>query len=260
MKQKAFEDMMQEVDRFCSPQNIDMLDVSMARCYPSLVSPQMMARIEQGYVGDMYPGTNGTLSDVRSMFERQFGWAIPSRRAIRVLTHFLQDKRTLEVGAGKALYAYLLRLFDMDLIVTDSALKRQTFTHVITLDACTAVRRYTDVDVLMMLWPTWPSPDNTWSGDALALYQGRYFIYMGEGPHGVTGSYSLHAQRLDTSQWREILSMGWPDIPVWAGRHDSLHIYERVTLCEVSAEYDKTNTEEEDDADDRASEDSIPRG
>src|SRR6476469_9852702 len=64
------------------------------------------------------------LAKARTFFTRHYAWCIPDRNMISALTHFLEDKTVLSVGAGNGLVEHLLQQSGVDVIATDRKDKR----------------------------------------------------------------------------------------------------------------------------------------
>lgn len=165
----------------------------------------------------------------RFRFIREFGFSIPTQEALATIKKYTP---ILEVGAGMGYWAYeyekLFRDFiDMDWIATDekppTGIKpaRYDFTKqwypVMEANALEAIAKYPKHNLLI----SWPDYEEAWATEALKLYQGKYFVYIGE-----------HAGCCADDTFFEILETHWKELenvylPQWWGVHDCLWVYER---------------------------------
>lgn len=168
-------------------------------------------------------------------FVWRFGWAVPSRDAIALIAGYVGQRRVLEIGAGRGLWARLLAGAGVDIIATDvmpGALSPTenltirdnpppdlTYSPVELLDAVAAVERYADREVLLMCWPALSEP---YAAEALRAFHGDIVVYVGEAKGGCTGGDALHDAL--ASGWREASEIA---IPQWDGIYDWIVIYER---------------------------------
>lgn len=176
----------------------------------------------------------------RNYYVHKYGFAIPDERAIAALAKY---QPVLEVGAGTGYWAYEMRKAGVDVIATDShpvttdylswlrtgtppedphPSREHEFTYswglVEECDAAAAVQKYPD----RTLFCCWPSLNGTWLAEALRLYQGRHFVYVGEGDGGCCAEDGLF--ELLGRDWSEV---GRVDIPTWYYIRDYLAVYER---------------------------------
>lgn len=160
----------------------------------------------------------------RDIFTQKFSWAVPSEEVINEIKHFVGQLKVLEVGAGLGLWCYLLKLKGCDIIATDNFSSHfknydHKFCDIENLDAVSALKKYSDKDVLMLVWP--PYLDSM-AYDALKLFKGNKLVYVGE-PEG---------DACATDDFFELLNKEWKlvkeiKIPRWFGMHDLLFLYEK---------------------------------
>jgi hypothetical protein len=192
------------------------------------------------------PNLQESWYEYRERFTHEYSWAVPSRAVIGGIVAFIGPDQLLEVGAGRGLWAELLRLtigYDR-LVVTDLCVgipqsdftekpkieekkawfeefvnpNQETFTHVLRCSGEHAVRKFVECKALLSIWPYM----HPWIGEALEAFTGDKFIYVGEEAGGCTGADNLFDE----------LELHWDLVailqnPVWHGIHDSVHLYKR---------------------------------
>ncbi len=174
----------------------------------------------------------------RHTFTGRYSWAVPSPAALVRLKEWLGGSKVIEVGAGRGLWARLLR--DIGVTVEASDLhppeanefinKRtgvdatHTWTEVIQRGGAEHAKEGSGSDALMMVWPymddEWTTVD--WQKDALGGFGGDKFILVGEDEGGATGSTGLW--RSLNKYWRRD---GMIDIPRWEGIRDRIFLFRR---------------------------------
>jgi len=159
----------------------------------------------------------------RKAFRRLWGFSIPCREAAEALCELTP---LVEVGAGTAYWAALLRNRGADIIATDPAPSSNPygfhtgrFVETIQLTAADAIRRYTDRTVFC----SWPSEGEHWAAEAFAdIRPGMHLALIGTGRGGVTGNEALFdLLDQDFSLIRSV------EIPQFPGITDDLSIYLR---------------------------------
>jgi hypothetical protein len=155
----------------------------------------------------------------------KWAWAIPDENALDTLADF---SPILEVGAGTGYWASLLEHRGVDVLAVDknppgSACSENPYGHYVTY---TSVHRGTSRTprehqgrTLFMCWPPYRSH---LALRALRTYRGEYFLYVGEGTWGCTGSEGFHRE-LD-KYWKSVKVCS---IPQWPGIRDALFVYRR---------------------------------
>ena len=142
----------------------------------------------------------------RDKFVSEYSWAIPTRKIIAELKNFIGDEIVLEVGAGKGLWAFLLKNVGVQIIATDKNLTENSWTNILKYDAITAINKFCP-NILLIIWPPYNSP---MAYDALKKFTGDKVIYIGEGYYGCTGDDNYH--QLLTNEWKLSKKL---DCPQW---------------------------------------------
>lgn len=147
-----------------------------------------------------------------------FSWAIPNGEAIEEL---VKHSPIIEIAAGRGYWAKLvknaggkIRCFDSlednpNLELQWTPVEQGSFSQVCNRPDHT----------LFMCWPPY---DNPLAFNTLKLYEGKTFIYVGEGEGGCNGDDEFH-QLLDRD-WKETKTI---EIPQWWGIHDYMVVYNR---------------------------------
>lgn len=170
---------------------------------------------------------------LREIFTGNFSWAIPTRGAIDEIVKFVGTEKVLEIGAGRGLWAKLLKSQGVDITATDVGDKGKyykftdeeyrNYTDVEIMDAERAVKKYKP-DILMLVWP----PMTPMSGTALETFLrsgGKKVVFVGEDESGCTGD----------EKFFEILNKHYEqtvpeaNIKRWDGLWDCLFLYEKAT-------------------------------
>lgn len=164
----------------------------------------------------------------RITFVNEASWAIPDIEAIETIADFIGDKIALEVGAGNALWAALLKNqfqekgLNGTIIATDDFSwpnQYNCYTEVENLKAEDAVNERPETDVLILIWPPYSKP---MAFESLKSFKGDYVVYIGEGEGGCTGDDNFH----------QCLSDEWENtnghcIRQWSGINDYISFYIR---------------------------------
>lgn len=161
----------------------------------------------------------------RSEGIREYGFAIPDFRALRAIQKH-SPNGVIEIGAGSGYWAMLLSKLGVKVEAYDSATGKYRggfevgkYPTVHQLDHKQALSKEHDKMTLFMCWPDY---NVEWPTEALKLYRGNTFAYIGEGSYGCTGGESLH--ELLAAEWHVACERR---IPQWSGINDYLTIYER---------------------------------
>lgn len=175
--------------------------------------------------------------DKMVLFRHRFGYAVPSREAIEEIASWSKGGKILELGAGRGLWARLLKDAGADVEASDpnppdsnfyfshgGIVTDYTFTKVLQISGEDHAKSAGPNDVLMLVWPSHEdSTPEDWQQSALRNFKGRRLVFVGEGETGCTGSPSF---------WREI-NHGWKQadkfvhIPTWVGIHDYVMFFSR---------------------------------
>ncbi len=173
--------------------------------------------------------------DRRRKFTSDYAWAVPSPAAIDAIAGFAHGRPVLEVGAGRGLWAALLKEQGAEVIATDGYCSHgmetilphqrslETYMDVEALSHVEAVARYGDRDtVLMTVWPPLEDPMAAGALEAFERKGGERLVVVGEGRGGCTGDDAFWG-RLEKG-WDEV---DYVDIPKWFGIYDGLTLYVR---------------------------------
>lgn len=124
---------------------------------------------------------------------QKWSWAIPTVQSLQWIVGNIRSRirienpLILEIGAGKGLWAYLLQQFDLRIIPIDNdswGLTRDVFTVVYKITGEEAFKHWKP-DILFLCWPDLDGERNI---RHLSIFQGDWFLYIGEGNfRGETG-------------------------------------------------------------------------
>jgi hypothetical protein len=168
----------------------------------------------------------------REQFLANFAYAVPTVEAVQKAVQFAAGP-ILEVGAGRGLWAYLIRLENGTIRPTDLHVKGRVmqtsnpymglqsgaaWLSVEQADAAQAAAHASEPTLMMV----WPSYSDSWAGEALKKFTGQRLIYVGEKDGGCTGNDALHDEL--AAAW--VLS-STVRIPQWVGMHDTMWLYQR---------------------------------
>ena len=163
----------------------------------------------------------------RRAFINEFGWSVPTQKAIEEIKQFTGTDTVLEVGSGFGLWAHLLQQSGVQVIPTDAFVpmdklhdpQTHTFTQVEKLKALDAVSQYATSNVLMLVWPLYNDP---MAYVALKNFKGNKVIYIGESEKGCTGDDNFC--KLLNEEWKIVKNI---NIPRWNDIHDQIYLYTR---------------------------------
>jgi hypothetical protein len=156
-------------------------------------------------------------SDRRRSFIALYGWAVPTREAIRAIASFVGDRRLLEVCAGGGLWARLLGGAGLQVKATDAEPVADSHFSVQVLDAEAAVKNHRDCEALLMVWPPFRQDC---AFRALNAFAGDRLIYVGDSRFTADGRF----HDLIDAEW--LLADRLP-IPAWPGLDDHVFLYKR---------------------------------
>jgi hypothetical protein len=178
----------------------------------------------------------------------RYSWAVPNDAALDAIAEH-SPGGVVEIGAGGGYWAGLLRDRGIDVVAydPDPVGDGEHPWH----DG----RRWADVQrgdhtvvaahpdrTLLLVWPSYGDP---WTDQVLDLYAGDTVVYVGEGAGGCTGTGRMHALLGEGSYcWHSdddddcncgtgaeatFEQIADVEIPQWAGLHDRLGVYRRLT-------------------------------
>jgi hypothetical protein len=161
-------------------------------------------------------GTREVLRDLRNMLTEQYAWAIPDTRAIETIGRY---GRLVEICAGTGYWAWLLRLWHVDIVAYDVEPREgdKSFTN---------VRQGTEEAVALHpdrnLFLCWPPAGDPVAFRALQLSRGEFCIFVGWKGDDITGDCDFHD--LLRKEWELVEKVA---IPQWPEMKDALFIYRR---------------------------------
>lgn len=190
-------------------------------CFKDLPEETLFTLIEK-YAGDLIHNENLMFTCIyRHIYTRTFGWSIPSREATDSICQFIGTSSVLEIGAGKGLWAAILKCKGIDIIATSiidglycgEDDMQETFTDIEHIDCIQAIDKYPHRDCLFVVWG---------SGillPAVTLFKGHKVIVIGEDEHGCTDYLS---EDHPIFKYQESIK-----IPKWQGLWDKVRLYQR---------------------------------
>ena len=202
--------------------SVDELDRARTACFEKHVelcdAMQRYSESENAY----------RMTKIRPLVDR-YSWAIPNDEAIDTISSY---SPLIELGAGSGYWSHLLAERGADIRAYDDFSWQTKHMH-------DQGRKWYDVQVgteqalllpenldrtLLISWP----PKTHFAFDALELYKGEFFIYVGELPEDVYPSQPAMASSpfffYLTENFNEVRTI---DIPQWPGYSDRLHIFKR---------------------------------
>lgn len=146
--------------------------------------------------------------------------AIPTPDTINQIRNFIGQAKCLEIGAGRGLWSFLI---GDHLVVTDKFPPDWSYLPVIAMDCQIAISRYSDCQVLIIIWP----PCDDTMAEAVRYFVGDKIIYVGEYRGGCTGSDQLFNQfelKFDLKQQIQIptLYQHSDQVYLWQRKQDKL--------------------------------------
>ena len=161
--------------------------------------------------------------DKRHEFVKLYSFAVPTEECVEAIRKYAP---ILEVGAGTGYWAYELKKAGINIRPTDVTLLglnpygfRKQWTNVESISAVSAIRKYSEYDTLMTVWPCY---NDKWSYLALKEFKGSHVIYVGEDSCGCTGTEEFHETLYNDFDVLETIY-----IPQYDGIHDDMTIYKR---------------------------------
>lgn len=173
--------------------------------------------------------------DVRRDHVARYAWAVPNAEAIEAIKAL--DLPVLEVGAGTGYWAWMLDEAGVRVAAYDECPPHLAINAYFTKDSPVYFDvRFGEANDVVRSWSlasdlsgkpyalmlVWPDYNERFAYDALRLYNGDTFIYVGEGSGGCTGDDAFHD--LLREKWTEQVEI---DIPQWGGMNDYMTIYRK---------------------------------
>lgn len=194
---------------------------------------------------------------------RQYAWAIPDDRALRILQEF---SPLIEIGAGRGYWASLLKKAGVDIIAFDRKVPKKCFTDVAKGGPSELSKKANKKRTLFLCYP---DDTQNMSMKCLEKYDGEYIIHVGE--LMVTGTVSGHPQapfgRTTSSEFNVQLAEEFhclltARLPRFPFSNDCISVWKRTKWVEGRQHDDEEDGEgdaEEDSEDNRNYWASIPR-
>ncbi len=174
----------------------------------------------------------------RPKVNKQFGYCQLDYSSVKSLVDRLQKsgcKKILSLGSGLGFTEALVEAVSKEVghpikvVCTDpqtSHFSKEEYLHtfvneVHVLDHEAALKKYSDVDALFMLWPGYCEP---WSVAAVRTARQlgiKTVVYSGEWCGGCTGSDEMHEEL--EKYWEELEVISYPQ---WYGMHDRFVVYD----------------------------------
>jgi hypothetical protein len=151
-------------------------------------------------------------------------YAVVDQHWTQKLSAWIGGRKVLEVMCGRGWLAKALQMHDVEVIAADNSswstahTKCADLVPVECIDAEEAVRKYTDVEVLIISWP--PYADKSAYRAARAWKHGRPIVFIGEGAGGCTAedTFFRHMRTEEDEPVFPLMS--------WFGIHDYVGIYQ----------------------------------
>ncbi len=154
----------------------------------------------------------------RRTFIAFYGYAVPTREAVRAIAGFFDGRSVVEVCAGQGLWARLLRDEGVSVVATDeSEPQGAPYVCVERRNAAAAIAAHGECDALLICWPPDRQPA---AAHALRCFGGDRLVYVGD--ERFTGSAAFHG--LLSRHWRLQHRLA---LPSWPGIEDSARFYVR---------------------------------
>ena len=166
----------------------------------------------------------------RSAFTTYISWSIPTIDVLNGITTFINDEKVLEIGSGHGLWAKLLKLRNVDILATDSfstnySEYNKTLTHIQPISAIAAINTFFDINVLMIVWPSY---EDSFAFDSLSNFKGNKFVYIGEDEGGCCACDEFFKKL--NSEWELVEFF---ELKKWYGIHDNCYLYTRKPVVET---------------------------
>lgn len=163
----------------------------------------------------------------------KYSWAIPDSRSLRILSNF---SPLIEIGCGKAYWAYLLRNRGVDIIAVDKYVDPTTcWTNIVTSGPEILSHHMSKGRNLFLCYP---DDTENMAIDCLDNFEGDYIIHVGElvacggtfsgapqAPFGRTTSSEFQIQLMEDFHCLLIV-----DLPRFPFSKDTLSVWKRTTF------------------------------
>lgn len=120
-------------------------------------------------------------------FKNRISWAVPNQDFIKTCQEFVDDDSILSIGSGRSFIEKLFLLKKIKVHPTDNYKWQMNghFCKVEKINHKNAIKKYSDANVLMLIWPPHSDP---MASESLKLFKGNKVIYVGEGIGGCTAN------------------------------------------------------------------------
>jgi hypothetical protein len=156
----------------------------------------------------------------------RYSWAIPTPGDIKWLEDKLMGQHIVEIGAGSGYWAWQITQGGMQIDAydpkppgEDNGFNTHQLYHPVKQDDHQVAAGYPD-RALMISWPVYGA---SYAADALKIYQGDTFVYIGEHMSGCCGDDDLFIELEENWELEDYCGAH----VVWWGVHDRLEIYRR---------------------------------
>jgi hypothetical protein len=167
----------------------------------------------------------------RTAFATFISWSIPSIDVLNGIVTFINSEKVLEIGSGHGLWAKLLKLRNVNIVATDSfstnySEDNKTLTHIQPISANAAIKTFFDINVLMIVWPSY---EDSFAFDSLSNFNGNKFVYIGEAKYGCCACDEFFKEL--NSEWELDKFL---KLENWYGINDNCYLYTRKTVFDIS--------------------------
>lgn len=191
-----------------------------------MLTPQeFIAYLDRGFIPNDPPITKRFCVDdwkARDEVTKRGMWALVYNSWVKELVYWIDNRKVLEVMAGRGWLAKALFEKGVDITATDDNSwddkhnKAVAVYPVILMDAIKAIRKFgADCEIIIMSWPPYSSEIAT---EVLKAWgQDKPVVYIGEGYGGCNAPDSF---------WQHWKECSEPQIPLaqWYGLHDCIQI------------------------------------
>lgn len=160
-----------------------------------------------------------------SVFFREKGYfALITKPFIKALANFIGDSKVLEVFAGSGLLTSQLKDAGVDIRATDNFSWNIETDNVENIDAVEAVKKYSDVDYILMSWQPYDKSHDYEMVQALKKYNPEArIINITEGYGGCIGSTAFYeaVEAVENDKFYDVTS----SYERWKGVHDYPYLF-----------------------------------
>ena len=175
---------------------------------------------------------------LRSDVVKKIGFLLVTKEWVEDLSNAIGDKKCLEIMAGSGALSKTLKDKGTNVIATDNFSWRKNengssteswttdsgnhYCDIEQLDAVEAIKKYKDVDYILMSWAPYEDPIATEVLKAMREYNpNAVLIYFGEGWGGCTANDEF----FELVEEVEINGFDFVNVPSWYGINDTMILY-----------------------------------